>query len=63
MSPSRRSSSPAHVTTAEDLRRILRDDPEAFCGVIDGLIERSDDEVTKDFWQNVRELVKGELAK
>jgi CRISPR/Cas system CSM-associated protein Csm2 small subunit len=52
---------PAHVTTVEELRSLLRHDPEQFCKVLDELIAECDDDVTKSFWVNVKQFAQRSL--
>lgn len=61
MSTVARDRQPAHVATIEELRRILRDDPEAFCRELDTILECCTDEVTRTFWVNVQELAREDL--
>lgn len=44
--------------TVEQLRRILRSDPDGFYRTIDTMVKTCDDEATIEFWLAVREFAK-----
>jgi len=41
-----------------DLQTILRTDPDAFDAECEKIIDATDDDVTKEFWENVREFAR-----
>ena len=46
------------LLTVVDLQTILRTDPDAFDAECEKIIDATDDDVTKEFWENVREFAR-----